>query len=269
MNTGFSDLFFEKGWRRFPYDAELADWVAHALPAARATVTAPEFAEWRRCQDTWFVGVNALPNDRTGRVDGGPPLSGAAIDFIHHDLGIADIQWDRAQVSVCYPGYPKPMEGESEANFAFRRDRDAAHVDGLRHVGEDRRRYLLERHGFILGIPLAEVGAGASPLVVWEGSHHVIRKAFEEVYDGVDPAEWPSIDITDVYKAARREIFGACRRVTVTAKPGEAYVVHRLALHGIAPWMEGPERAVTGPDGRMIAYFRPETGRPGDWLYAP
>jgi len=42
--------------------------------------------------------------------------------------------------------------------------------------------------------------------------------------------------------------------------------VHRLALHGIAPWAEG---ATAGPDGRMIAYFRPEAGGPAGWLGAP
>ncbi len=266
MNAIPVDHFFDKGWQRFAFDPALAGWVDHVLPAARATVTDPAFAEWHRCQGTWFVGVNALPNDEVGRVGSGPCLSGVALDFLHRALNMVDIKLDRAQVSVCYPGYPKPLEGESEANFAFRRDRDAAHVDGLRKQGDDRRRFLLENHGFILGIPLVETGAGASPLVVWEGSHHLIREAFEAAYAGIEPTEWPSLDITEVYKETRRRIFKTCKRVAIHAKPGESYVLHRLALHGISPWDEGAE---AGTDGRMIAYFRPETGSLYDWLHAP
>jgi len=48
--------------------------------------------------------------------------------------------------------------------------------------------------------------------------------------------------------------------------PGEAYLVHRFALHGVAPW---DEDAKAGPDGRMIAYFRPELPDRGLWLNAP
>ena len=61
-------------------------------------------------------------------------------------------------------------------------------------------------------------------------------------------------------------IFDTCKRVEVTARPGEAYLVHRLALHGTAPWRDSAE---SGTDGRMIVYFRPETGGLGDWLSAP
>jgi hypothetical protein len=43
-------------------------------------------------------------------------------------------------------------------------------------------------------------------------------------------------------------------------------LIHRLALHGVAPWAEGAE---AGPEGRMIAYFRPEfEGLGDDWLTA-
>ena len=56
----------------------------------------------------------------------------------------------------------------------------------------------------------------------------------------------------------RRRIFAECPRVAVIARPGEAYAIHRLALHGVAPWQE---EAPAGPDGRMIAYFRPALER--------
>jgi hypothetical protein len=53
----------------------------------------------------------------------------------------------------------------------------------------------------------------------------------------------------------------------VPAQPGEAVLVHRLALHGVAPWQKG---ATAPPEGRMIAYFRPEfQGLGDDWLSAP
>ena len=47
---------------------------------------------------------------------------------------------------------------------------------------------------------------------------------------------------------------------------GEALLLHRHILHGVAPWTEGAE----GPDaGRMTAYFRPEFPHIADWLSAP
>jgi hypothetical protein len=50
----------------------------------------------------------------------------------------------------------------------------------------------------------------------------------------------------------------------VLAEPGECYVLHRLALHGIAPWGEG---AVAPTAGRMVAYFRPQNDcNLHDWL---
>ena len=52
--------FFERGWCQYPYDSELHAWVERALPAARRTLTDPEFARWLRYQGTWFAGVNAL-----------------------------------------------------------------------------------------------------------------------------------------------------------------------------------------------------------------
>ena len=156
--------YHELGWCAFPHDAVLAQWLDATLPAARAAIAAAENRQWLRYQETWFAGVNVLPNDTTGAVPGGPPLAGAAVDFIRDRLGVRDYAWDRAQVSVCYPGYPQPMPGESDAVFRFRRDRDAAHVDGLLKEGPERRRFLREHHAFILGIPMAEILGGRSAL---------------------------------------------------------------------------------------------------------
>ena len=189
------------------------------------------------------------------------------MDFIANALGLDGIAWDRAQVSICFPGYPQPWEGESEAAFRYRRDRDAAHVDGLRRVEPGRRRRLGETHAFILGIPLNETLPDAAPFTVYEGSHEIMRRALRERLSGIDPARWPEEDVTEAYHAARREAFETCPRVALHARPGEAYLAHRLVLHGVASWGESAE---THP--RTIVYFRPELGgqRPfEDWLERP
>ncbi len=148
-------------------------------------------ARWLRCGGTWFAGVNVFPNDATGAVPlaGVPPLTGAALRFVLAILGLEQVALDRAQVSICLPGYPQPAADESGAAFRFRRDRDAAHVDGLvRFSG--RRRRLGETHGFILGLPLEDAPSAAAPCVVWEGSHEVIRSAFLARLGDVPPARW-------------------------------------------------------------------------------
>lgn len=279
--------FFRAGWTRFPRDPAVADWAARALPVARACMAQPEHRErWLRAGGTWFVGVNALPNDETGAVPdaGVPPLDGAPVRFLAKVLGLARVALDRAQVSVCFPGYPRPSDGESAAAFRFRRDRDAAHVDGVRRH-EGRRRRLGEPHGFILGVPLNDAPADASPLVVWEGSHEIIRRALRARLEDVPPDRWAEQDVTDAYVAARRECFATCRRVAVHARPGEAYLIHRLALHGIAPWDAADADANADADAdasastdagpaaqRVVAYFRPNPfpgALPGWWLERP
>ena len=257
--------FYRDGWCRFGFDSALAEWVEHALPVARATVVDPANGQWLRYGGTWFAGVNVLLNGADGAVPGGPVLSGVAVDFIGTELGLTGFSWDKAQVSVCFPGYPQPMAGESEAVFNYRLKRDAAHVDGLRR-DENRRRFVAENHGFILGIPLVAAGAAASPVVVWRGSHEKVRTAMREALQGVALEDWSTVDVTEAYHAVRRDIFETCERVRVTARPGEAYLIHRLALHGVAPWAEGAE---AGRDGRMIAYFRPAAGTGEDWLNRP
>jgi len=186
--------------------------------------------------------------------------------FARQLVGACAFEWDRAQVSVCYPRYPLPMESEPAAAFRYRRDRDAAHVDGLLPEGADRRRHLREHHAFILGIPMVDVSANASPFVVWEGSHEVVRAALVERFGSLPPERWGDEDLTEAYHAVRRRVFDTCERVEIAAKRGEAYVAHRLVLHGVAPWGES---ASAGEDGRMICYFRPLSGGPKEWLAAP
>ncbi len=108
--------------------------------------------------------------------------------------------------------------------------------------------------------------AGASPFVIYERSHEIMRAAFTERFAGIAPENWGDEDVTDAYQAARRRAFAECRRVEIHARPGEAFLVHRLALHGTAPWRDG---ATAGPDGRMICFFRPPVLTPESWLSAP
>jgi len=262
--------FFRKGWLRFRHDPYVAGWAEKARPVAGETLDDPDLRRlWLRCGGTWFAGVNALANGPDGGLAARsiPPLKGPAVDFIAQTLGFSEFAWDRAQVSICFPGYPRRGEGEIDAVFHFRRDRDAAHVDGLRRTDPGRRRNLDETHGFILGLPLSDAPAGAAPFVVYEGSHEIVRAALKDRLAGIAPTGWAAEDITEAYVAARRRCFLTCPRVTLPARPGESYIVHRLCLHGVAPWAGD---AVAGR--RMIAYFRPDPlpgASPEWWLERP
>ncbi len=260
--------FYRAGWVRLPHDAAVADWAARARPVAAECLADPENrARWLRSGGTWFAGVNVFPNDAAGAVPGRgvPPLGGAPVAFIAEVLGLSGFAWDAGQVSVCFPGYPRQGDEESEAAFRFRRVRDAAHVDGLRRF-DGRRRRPGERHGFVLGLPLSDPPPEAAPLVVWEGSQEVMRRALRARLADLPAERWEGEDVTDTYVAARREAFETCRRVAVHARPGESYVVHRLALHGVAPWTAGE----VAP--RTVAYFRPDPfpeRSPEWWLERP
>ena len=256
----------EKGWVSFPSDPTVLTWLEEAHRIAVEHVNDPEQQrEWLQCEGTWFVGVDTLPNDTTGALGPAGPLQGMAYRSARDLYG--ELPLHRGQISVMYPGYPRPREGEAESAFRYRSKRDAAHVDGLLAVGTQRARMLKEPHAYILGLPLTDCDAGASPLVVWEGSHHIMRAAFETHLSGFPKETWQDVDLTQVYQAARKEVFKTCRRIELPAKPGEATLLHRHVLHGVAPWMEG---AFSPPEGRMIAYFRPEfTNGAEEWVSAP
>lgn len=249
-----------RGFARFGPEPGLSAWAAAARAQLRPAMDDPANARWWRCGGTWFVGVDALGNDARGALPGGPPLAGTATAMLRARYGAFALH--RAQLSVTRPGYPLPDPGESPSAARFRRDRDAAHVDGLLPVGAARRRMLREPHAYILGLPLTEADPGASPLVAWEGSHRIMRAAFRRALAGHPPDRWSGIDLTDTYREARREVFARCRRVPLPAGPGEAIVLHRLTLHGVAPWTPGARAAAPG---RAVAYFRPLT-TPRRWL---
>ena len=258
--------YFKMGWCRFKYDESLMEWIIDTLPFARETIVAKQNFCWLRCGGTWFAGVNVLTNGNNGAINASGPIRGIAVDFIRETLGYDNFDWDQGQVSVCYPGYPRPMPEESEAAFRYRRDRDAAHIDGLLPEGPDRHRHLREYHGFILGIPMVDFSSGASPLVLWEGSHEIIRETFIEIFQELPAHGWGEVNITEAYHEVRRKVFDRCKRVEIHARPGEAYLLHRFTLHGISPWQKGA--SATG-DGRMITYFRPQTDDPEGWLINP
>jgi hypothetical protein len=229
------------GYAVFPYDQRVADWAAAAHDLGLAVLAGDGE---RRHGGTWFVGVDALPNATDGSV-GGVPLEGVWLDQV-----TPPAQWHAAQLSVVFPGYPRQDPDESDAAHRFRRKRDAAHVDGLLPEGPNKRRHLREPHGFIVGFPLNKVEA--SPLVVWQASHAIMGSAFTEVFAGLRPSDWPEVDVTEAYQIARRAVFNTCTRVEVRCGPGQAVLLHRHLLHGVAPW-SGRDDATK----RMMAYFRP------------
>lgn len=233
------------GFRVFPQDAAVLRWAEAAKRSAVDILSDPEICKANlRHGQTWFVGVDALPNPDDGSI-GGVPLAGAW--QAHVTLPPC---WHRAQLSVVYPGYPEQDPDESDANHRYRIHRHAAHVDGLLPVGPERRRYLKEPHGFILGLPLNSTDA--APLMVYPGSHLIMQDAFQALLSGGDPT---TIDLTDLYHAARRKVFDTIAPVPVHAEPGQAVLLHRHLLHGVAAWASTDHAP---PEGRIIAYFRPQ-----------
>lgn len=233
------------GFSVFDPDAATARWADAALSVAVKITSDPEIrAANLRHGNTWFVGVDALPNATDGSV-AGVPLAGRWAAHIR-----STTHWHPAQLSVVYPGYPQQDADESDANHRYRITRFAAHVDGLLPIGPQRRRYLREPHAFILGLPLNL--SDAAPLMVWPGSHLIMGDAFRRHMQGAEPC---AIDITDIYKAARKQVFEQIKPIAIAAEPGQAMLLHRHLLHGVAPWHAG---AGAPPEGRMVAYFRPQ-----------
>ncbi len=242
------------GWQTLGPDPAIRAWADATREAALATLaSSPD--PWR-CGGTWFVGVDALPNAADGAINGTP--------FPWRAFPLTPEPLHPAQLSVIRPGYPQPSPEETSAAFAYRRDRDAAHLDGLLPIGPLNRRMVREPHAWILGLPLNDTTA--APLTVWEGSHEVLRAALLDALAPHPPEIWGDIDITDAYQTARRTIFATCRRIELAARPGEATLLHRLALHGVAAWRQDDKAP---PEGRMIAYLRPQLASVQDWLTAP
>lgn len=246
------------GYAVFPVHAGVLKWAQEARIRALNIASDPGLRDkWLRHDGTWFVGVDALDNAPDGSI-GDAPLIGPWKPHISPPM-----QWHRAQISVVYQGYPGRDAADTEAAHAYRRDRFAAHLDGLLPVGQDRRRMLREPHGFILGLPLNEASPGASPLVVYEGSHHVILEVFQSLFRDLSGDAYADTDVTEAHHAARRRVFDRCSPRKLPLLPGQSVLVHRMAIHGIAPWKTG----AWGPkEGRMMAYFRPVLPDPAQWM---
>ena len=242
------------GWQRLGPSAGIKAWADAALPFAQAALAGTN--DPLRCGGTWAVGLDLLPNDEAGRVGG--------VDLPWADLGLSPEPLHRAQLSTIHPNYPQPSTEESATAYAFRLNRDAAHLDGLLPIGADRHRMVKEPHAWILGLPLNV--SDASPLVVWQGSHLILQAALREALAPHKPETWGDVDVTQAYTAARRRIFDTCPRIALPVRPGEATLLHRLTLHGVAPWEAG---ATAPPEGRIIAYFRPLMSSVEDWLLRP
>lgn len=242
------------GWKVIGPDLEILAWAAAALPVARKVIAQSRVA-WRS-GGTWFVGLDALPNAENGEI--------AGMTFPWAALPLDPVPLHPAQLSTIRAGYPARERGESDAAFRFRHNRDAAHLDGLLAVGPARRRMLREPHVWILGLPLTDCGAGASPLVLWEGSAPIIHKALAKAYADHPPETWADVDVTEAYQAARRNVFEHCRRIEVYVRPGEATLLHPMTIHGVAPW--GVAAPVNGEDDRIIAYFRPFSPSVAEWM---
>ena len=254
--------FAQKGWAIFPPEAATLAWAKAAFAETQRYLDADTAQDWR-CGDTWLVGLDALPNRQDGSV-AGTPLAGAAVQAAQYIHPVTN--WHRAQLSVVRPGYPRKTASESDAAFGFRLRRDAAHVDGLLAEGADKRRHIREPHAFVLGIALTSAGRGASPLVAWEGSHHLMRAAFQMAVKGADPATFPEVDVTEAYQKARKTVFDQCPRQVLHLPFGAAILLHRHLLHGVSPW---DDHADAPAEGRVIAYFRPEFADVADWIAAP
>lgn len=238
--------FARDGFCIFDVDPRVKAWAEAARRVGVEVAADPRMqAKWLRHGRTWFVGVDALPNAQDGSI-GGAALSGPweALVDVPRD-------WHPAQLSVVYEGYPRQDADTSDANHRFRVHRHAAHVDGL--LLEDGRRVLREPHRFILGIALND--CDQSPLMVWPGSHSGLGAALSAaIAQG-------GADVTEVYKEARRAEFERVRPEAVQLNVGQAVLLHRHLLHGVAPWGDGH-----CPQGRLVAYFRPQFDRIEPWL---
>ena len=136
-------------------------------------------------------------------------------------------------------------------------------MDGILPIGYSKRRYAKEYHAFILGIPLVNFNEFAAPVVVWEGSHRIIRTFLSRVLTKNTVKLWDNLDITEIYQEARKEVLSKCKKRIINVPLGGSYILHRLAVHGIMPW---EKKGKSENNSRMVAYFRPVLKDPKFWL---
>jgi hypothetical protein len=234
------------GWICIARDERIATWAEAAYSVALDSVVGS--AEAWRCGGTWFVGVDALQNGPDGRV--------GEVAFPWDALPLDPCPLHKAQLSVIRPGYPAASPDETEAAYRYRLQRDAAHLDGMLAIGPTKARMIREPHDWILGIPLNLTSADASPLVVWEGSHEIMREALTEVLSPHPPEIWGSIDVTAAYKAARQTVSDLpSDRVGGPARRGHADPPPLPSWRG--PLGPCCQSTAGGPDDRLSAPATP------------
>ena len=68
---------WQHGWVKFSFDPQIAAWAKAAKLYAEAVISDQAMQKrWLQCEGTWFVGVDALPNDPAGRLGDSVPLAG-------------------------------------------------------------------------------------------------------------------------------------------------------------------------------------------------
>ncbi|WP_438987571.1 hypothetical protein [Marivivens donghaensis] len=244
----------EGGFIQFDATPEATAWAKAANVAADAVLSDPAMqAKWLRHGKTWFVGVDALPNDDAGAI-GGVALRGPWDDMV------PEMPLHQGQLSVIYSGYPQKDADETDKAHRYRKAKDAAHLDGLIGEGPQKRRFLREPHAYIVAVALND--CTAAPLVVWPGSEEIMREAFTVAFAGMPPSMWSDIDVTEIYTDARNEVFECCERVELPMKAGQSVLLDRMVIHGTAP--EGKDKVPAA--GRRLAFFRPQFDNMRDWL---
>lgn len=260
------------GWVKFCSDKRLLNWLDSLQKNCDIDSLYPrhDYHHLWRCDGTWFVGVDTIPNDHHGIVRQSLPLDGSIIDFIKQHLWQRP-QWHRGQLSVCFPEYPKKGDEDTLKSWQFRIKHHAAHCDGIHGIGkftndQKKSRFLKEHHRFILAIPLDNITQHNAPMMLWQESHRLIQKMLCDVFANMLTCEWQNYDITKIYQHCRRHILETITPIAMTANYGDAYLLHRHLLHGIKSW----DRANHEAKIRRIIYFRPsyhhDSKSMHDWL---
>ena len=274
MNQDWSNLN-KNGWSFLNTDHIHYEWIAEAKEQLE-TKFHQKLYDYNdlRYGSTWFVGANFLDNSSNGNI-GTKSMSKFFFSNISKKFGPNIKYWDKAQVSICWPGYPKKDAKETKKSYDFRIKRFASHIDGIIPFGSKKRRFAKEFHAFILGFPLHNNCLDCAPLVLWEGSHKIFRNFFKEIYEGISFNKISNIDITELYNECRKKVFKNCEVKKITPQFKQPYLLDRHVLHGIDEWRE-KKNVKCSPknhrllnslsDGRIIVYFRPVFFNPHDWI---
>ena len=267
--------FKKKGWSFLTKGPRYSDWLEAALNNILNNFQVSSIDKNQlRSGQTWFVGMNFLKNTSDGSL-GKISFDQVLLSQIEQKFGVSVDYWDRGQVSINWEGYPKKDIFETDLSYRYRLKYFASHVDGLIPVGVKKRRYLKEPHAFVLGLPVLNNFIHSAPLVVWEGSHLIIRSMFNSIFREVEDTELENIDVTDFYKDARRQIFSSCTPRRIFSTDFQPYILDRHLLHGVAPWISSKKSQTNTDwksvkldplDGRIIIYFRPYFKNLRNWI---